>query len=326
MGRSGAVNRAIVFVVVIAVLLAGSVWWLVRGIGDRRITAIYPEAIGLYSGATVDVLGVEVGSVDSVRPIGRNVEVVMRVDRSVKVPEGVHAVVVEPSVVAGRFVQLTPAYTKGPQIEEDATIPVTRTATPVEVDQLYDSLTTLSNSLGPNGANKKGAFSDLISTGAANLRNNGKPLGTMIREFGKATRTLTHSQSDLFGTVDNLQSFTSMLKTNDRNVRSAEGQLAKVSRFLSADRRDLASALRELASALGQVQRFIRNNRGHIRTNVKKLASITRLLVNERRSLAEALDDVPLAVDNVLNTYDPTTGSLVGRGDLNEIEPPAGGN
>lgn len=325
MSWSAAARRLVILLVVVAVLVAGSAWWLVRGIGDRRITAIFPEAIGLYDGATVDVLGVEVGSVDAVRPRGRDVEVSLRVDRTVKLPEGARAVVVEPSVVAGRFVQLTPAYTGGPQLEENATIPVSRTASPVEVDQLYASLTRLTGSLGPNGANKKGAFNDLISTGAANLKGNGKPLGTMIREFGKATRTLTHSQNDLFGTVDNLSSFTRMLKTNDRNVRTAEGQLAKVSRFLSADRRDLASALRELASALGQVQRFIKKNRDHIRTNVKKLASITRVLVNERRSLAEALDDVPLAVDNVLNTYDPTTGSLVGRGDLNEIDPPGGG-
>lgn len=325
MGMGAALRRFVILLVVAVVLAATSGWWLVRGIGDRRITAVFPETVGLYAGSTVDVLGVEVGSVDSVTPRGRDVLVRMRVQRSVPIPFAARAVIIEPSVVAGRYVQLTPAYTGGPRMGENATIPMSRTATPVEVDELYDSLTRLATALGPNGANKQGSLNGLIRTGAANLQGNGKPLGTMIRNFGKATQTLTHSQSDLFGTVDNLQSFTTMLKTNDRDVRTAEGQLAKVAGFLSADRRDLAAALRELARALGQVRTFIKKNRGHIRTNVRKLSSITNILVKERRSLAEALDDAPLAVDNAVNTYDPTTGSLVGRGDLNEIEPPGGG-
>ncbi len=48
------------------------------------------------------------------------------------------------SVVSDRYVQLTPAYTSGPQLADDAVIPVSRTAVPVEVDQIYASLDQLS--------------------------------------------------------------------------------------------------------------------------------------------------------------------------------------
>ena len=53
---------------------------------------------------------------------------------------------------------------------------MTRTAVPVEVDQVYASLTKLANALGPNGANSHGALSNLIKTGAANLAGNGEYL------------------------------------------------------------------------------------------------------------------------------------------------------
>src|SRR5262249_17588650 len=51
-----------------------------------------------------------------------------------------------------------------------------------------------------------------------------------------------------------------------------------------------------------------------------KLAGLTRILVDERASLAQTVDVAPLAVDNVLNAYDPVHRSLDGRGDLRELE------
>lgn len=49
-----------------------------------------------------------VGKVDTVRPEGRQVRVTMTVDHGVAVPAGAIAVVVAPSVVADRYIQLSP--------------------------------------------------------------------------------------------------------------------------------------------------------------------------------------------------------------------------
>jgi virulence factor Mce-like protein len=241
------------------------------------------------------------------------------VDSGVTVPADAKAVVVAASVVSDRYVQLTPAYTSGPQLTDNAVIPVSRTAVPVEVDQIYTSINRLTQALGPNALNKNGALSELVKTGAANLNGNGANLHAMITQFGALSKTLGDNSGNLFATITNLQQFTSMLKTNDGQVRLAEQQLADVSGFLASDRQDLGGALRELSIALGQVQVFIADNRGLIQANVTKLASITKILVDERASLTEALGTVPLAVDNVVNAYDATNHTLDGRGDLNEL-------
>jgi phospholipid/cholesterol/gamma-HCH transport system substrate-binding protein len=300
-------------------VVTGAVWWVFEHNGTKRITAYFSEAVGVYSGSDVRILGVPVGEIDSVTPVGTQVRVTMTVDRGVPVPAQARAVVVAPSVVSDRYLQLTPVYSGGQQIADGATIPVSRTATPAELDQIYASLNQLASALGPNGANKNGALSDLLNTGAANLDGNGQALGTTISQLGAATRTLSGSQSDLFGTVDNLQQFTTTLKNNDGQVRTAEQQLAQVSGFLADDREDLGAALDELATALGKVQGFINTNRDEIQSNVTKLASISQLLVNQRASLAEMLDAAPLAVTNVVNAYDPVNRTLDGRGDLNEL-------
>jgi phospholipid/cholesterol/gamma-HCH transport system substrate-binding protein len=287
--------------------------------GGKQITAYFGETIGVYPGSTVRVLGVPVGTVDAVRPVGREVEVTMTLNHGVAVPADAQAVVVAPSVVADRYVQLTPAYTGGPQMASGAVIPARRTATPVEVDELYNSLNKLAIAFGPHGANAHDALSDLIKTGAANLNGNGKALADMISQFGQAMGTLGGSAGNLSATIDHLQLFTSMLKANDGQVRQAEQQLAQVSGFLAADRQNLGAALDDLATALGQIKTFIASNRALIKTNVTRLAAITGTLVKERASLAEALDDAPLAADNLLGAYDPRSHTLDGRANLQEF-------
>jgi phospholipid/cholesterol/gamma-HCH transport system substrate-binding protein len=306
-------------VIVAAVLVAGGVILYRTSHQGNQVTAYFTDTIGVYPGSTVRVLGVPVGTVDAIQPEGTQVKVTMTVNSGVAVPADAKAVVVAASVVSDRYIQLTPAYTGGPQLVDNAVIPVSRTAVPVEVDQIYTSLNRFAQALGPNGLNKNGALSELVKTGAANLTGNGAYLHAMITQFGALSKTLGDNSGNLFATITNLQVFTSMLKANDGQVRLAEQQLADVSGFLAADRQDLGAALNQLATALGQVQGFIANNRSLLTSNITKLASITKILTEERASLTEAVNTIPLAVDNVVNAYDSTNRTLDGRGNLNEL-------
>ena len=306
-------------VIVAAALVAGGVLVYHASHKGKQVTAYFPEAIGVYPGSTVRVLGVPVGAVDAIQPQGTQVKVTMTVNSGVAVPADAKAVVVAASVVSDRYVQLTPAYTGGPQLADNAVIPVSRTAVPVEVDQIYTSLNRFAQALGPNGLNKNGALSELVKTGAANLTGNGAYLHAMITQFGALSKTLGDNSRNLFATITYLQRFTSMLNANDGQVRLAQQQLADVSGFLAADRQDLGAALNQLATALGQVQGFIASNRGLLKSNIAKLASITKILADERASLSEAVNTIPLAVDNVVNAYDAVNRTLDGRGNLNEL-------
>ncbi|GAA0236727.1 MCE family protein [Saccharothrix mutabilis subsp. mutabilis] len=315
-------GRAVAIACVLALVAAAAMWWAFAGVNSRKVTALFGGAVGVYPGSDVRVLGVRIGSIEDVEPQGTLVKVTMSIDRTVKVPANAQAVVVAPSVVSDRYVQLAPAYTAGPAMGDNATIPRERTATPVELDELYASLDKLTTALGPNGANKDGALSDLLDSAAANLDGNGKALGDTIKQLGDATRTLSGSKDDLFGTVDNLQRFTGMLAANDSQVRDLNRQLAEVAGFLADERENLGAALTELANALGQVQGFIRDNRAIIKTNVDKLTGITQVLVDQRAALAETLDVAPLALGNLQNAYNAASGTLDTRADLNELNQP----
>lgn len=313
------IARMVVAAVAILVVGTATAYWLTQSWGRTVVTAYFSQAVGVYPGSDVRILGVAVGRVESVTPEAEHVRVVLSLDRGVRVPTDVRAAVVAPSLVSDRYLQLAPPYTGGATLTDGAVIPAARTATPIELDQLYESLNELAETLGPDGANSDGALSDLLDTLAANLDGNGAAFGNTIADLGDATRTLSGSAQDLFATIGNLDQFTEMLATNDAEVRLAEEQLAEVTAFLAADREDLAAALRELATALEQVSAFIADNRERIASNVDSLAELTQILVDQRQSLAETLDVLPLAATNLENAFDPSIGTFSGRANLNEL-------
>ncbi|SEP87069.1 virulence factor Mce family protein [Lentzea xinjiangensis] len=316
------IGRFIAVACVLALVVTAALWWVFNGMNGRKVTAHFAAAVGVYPGGDVRVLGVKVGTIDEVTPEGKTVKVVFTVDRDVRIPQHAQAVVVSPSVVSDRYVQLAPAYTGGPALGDDAVIPRERTATPVELDELYSSLDKLTTALGPNGANADGALADLLNSAAKNLEGNGQALNDTLKNLGQATRTLSGSKEDLFATVDNLQKFTAMLAANDSQVRDFNNQLADVSKMLADERGDLGAALNELATALGQVQGFVKDNREALKSNVDKLASITQVLVNQRAALAETLDVAPLALGNLQNSYNAASGTLDTRANINELNQP----
>jgi virulence factor Mce-like protein len=299
-------------------------WWLFTRAGTTKITAYFDKSVGIYDGSDVRVLGVKVGSVNEVEPLGDQVRVTMRVDRGVKIPEDAKAAQITPSVVSDRYIQLAPAYSGGEVMESGATIPRERTATPVEVDQLYSSIDELSRALGPEGANKEGALSEFVDTAAKNLDGNGEALGATITELSKAAETLNLNRGDLFETIRNLQTFVSALAANDEQVRQFNSQLSDLSGFLAGERKNLGDALNQLSFALGDVAVFVRDNQEAVTSNAEGLVQVTQTLADNRQDLVDALTTLPLAISNVVNSYDAESGTLASRVNLPETQDPFG--
>ena len=306
---SGSVQRGVALAAAL-VLLAALGWTILRPAGQYRVTAFFTETVGLYPGSDVRVLGIPVGTITDVVPLGDRVRVEMSIDDDYDIPADADAVVLAPSLVSDRYVQFAPVYDGGPKMQDGAQVPLERTAIPVELDAVYGALDELSAALGPNGANKNGALSDLVDTGAANLDGNGEALNRTLTGFSKAVRTLAENRDDLFGSLDNLQTFTSALASIDAQVGQFNDNMAAVSEQLAGEREDLKSAIALLDQALGDIAGFVRDNRTLLTTNVDRLADITLTLVQQRRAMAEVLDVAPAALGNLSRSYNPDYGTL----------------
>jgi phospholipid/cholesterol/gamma-HCH transport system substrate-binding protein len=311
---------ALVLAVLLVVALAVVLW---PGQADRRGTAYFSRAVGLYQGSDVRVLGVRVGTVDKVTPQGDRVRVDFSYKPSVKIPASARAALVAPSVVSDRYVQLTPAYTGGPVLADGAQIPLDRTATPVELDQIFQSLDDVSVALGPKGANKDGALSRLLDVGAANLKGNGQAINSSVNDVSAAVGTLAGSSGDLFGTVKNLQQLTSALAASDQQVQAFNTDLEGVADQLSGERQNLSDALTNLSTALSQVAGFVKQNRASLQTDLDSLAQVTGVLQHQQAALAQILDDAPVAVANLQKAYNPTSGTLDTRNNAEQLQDPS---
>ena len=291
--------------------------------GTIRVTAYFPRTVGIYPGSDVRVLGVRIGEVEKITPEGDRVRVELEYDEGRRVPAGAQAAIINSSVVSDRYVQLLPVYRKGPVLRDGDVIPESRTAVPVELDRIFDSLHTTAEALGPKGANKDGALSRLLGVSADNLRGPGTNLNRTVEDLSQAVTTLSDGRGDLFGTVRNLQVFTAALAADDSSVRSFNDSLAQVAQQLAGERGDLAAALQQLGTALGDVSGFVKNNKKALTSDVDGLSKVTKVLVTQRAALEELLDVAPTGLSNLQNAYNPSSGTLDTRNNAQSPQDPA---
>jgi len=316
---SRAVLTVLVAAVVLALTAAASVAIVARG--DRTtITVDFERSVSLYEGSKVRILGVDVGTVEKLTPRGQNVRAVISWDGDHDVPADAKAVIVSPSVVGDRFVQLVPAYTGGAKLQDGAHLDQSRTGTPTELDETFAALDRVATTLGPDGLNEDGAVSDLLSSSAENLDGKGAELRESIEALSKLTRTADGSKDELFASVEQIERFVSALEANDASVRRFNASLAGVSDVLADEGDDLQLAVRELAAALQQVQGYVAENRTALRKNVRGLTSVTKSLSKKRKELAQILESGPRALSNLATAYNPTNGTIDARTSLRGSE------
>ena len=95
--------------------------------------------------------------------------------------------VLNPTLVASRNIQLEPPYKGGPELADNAVIPIERTQVPVEWDDLRDSISTDHR---PRSARHKeqpkGPFGDVIESLADGLAGKGEQINNAEQPVDRA--------------------------------------------------------------------------------------------------------------------------------------------
>ncbi|MDT7625433.1 MAG: phospholipid/cholesterol/gamma-HCH transport system substrate-binding protein [Pseudonocardiales bacterium] len=311
MSRYATATKVTVTVVVLAVIAAVAVT-LVNAGSRRHVTAIFPQTVNLYPGDQVRTLGVRVGTVDSVVASQGQVAVRMNYDASDPLGADATAAIITPTLVGVRYVQLGPAYVgQGAQLPDDATIPIQRTAVPLEWDQIRGQLSQLATTLGPTAQQQLGGpLADVLNTTSANLSGNGPALRDTIGKLSALMTTLSQGRGDLFGTVRNLQVLVRTLRDSDQAVGQFNAQLASVSGVLADNKRELATALSALDQAAPMIEDFIRDNRKELADNLRGLNGVAQTLSDNRQGLADVLQRAPGPIGGFYNIFDERNGAV----------------
>lgn len=308
------VDRRVVALVLVLLGLAAVLNVVSSPQETKTVTAHFPRAVSVYKGTDVRILGVNVGEVTAVIPEGDAVRVEMEYDASYDVPADAQAVIVTPTLVADRFVQLTPVFAKGDEVMADgADIALPDTGVPVELDRIYGSLQALTRALGPNGVNRDGSLDHLLQAGRRAFEGQGTRGNEMIRELSTAAEAFGEGAGPLFETVTHLAEFTGTLAQNDRLVRAFMRDLAGVSDTLAAESDELQRAVAAVARAVGSVEGFVRDNRDALVSDIEQLTTVMSTIVSERENLDTALRLAPVAIGNLHVGFDHVSGSQNSR-------------
>ncbi len=199
-------------------LVAGVVGWqLYEKLTNNTVVAYFPAVNALYTGDKVQIMGIRVGAIDKIEPTGDRMKVTFHYRNKYKVPANASAVVLNPTLVASRSIQLEPPYKGGPVLADSAVIPIERTQVPVEWDELRNSVTHIIDKLGPSKDQPKGPFGDVIEAFANGLDGKGQQINTTLNSLSNALSTLDEGRGDFFAVLK---------KPGDVRQRAAPGRSA----------------------------------------------------------------------------------------------------
>ena len=318
-------NARIGLAVVLVLALVGGIVVAARSLStmDRtHITAYFDNSNGLFRGDEVRILGVPVGAIDAIEPESNRVKISFWVDDTVKVPAEARAAILSPQLVTARAIQLTPAYTGGPVMHSGAVIPQTRTAVPLEWDDLRAQLDKLSAALQPTqpgGVSTLGAF---INTAADNLRGQGANIRDTIIKMSQAFSILGDHSNDIFATIKNLSVVVSALHDSSGLLRQLNGNLASVTALLANDPDEVGHAISDLNAVVADTTSFIADNREALGTTTDKLSSISKAVGDSLDDIKQTLHVAPTAFQNFINIYQPAQSALSGALAINNFANP----
>ncbi len=307
------IDRRVIALVVVALLVAVMFNVLHSPKKMKAVTAHFPRAVSVFTGTDVRILGVNVGKVTAVIPEGNSVRVEMEYDAGYKIPARAQAVIVTPTLVADRFVQLTPVFQGGDVMADKADIPLQQTGVPVELDRIYGSLQALTRALGPNGINADGTLDHLLEAGNKAFKGQGARGNQMIQDLADAAKTFGDGAGPLFDSVTQLAKFTTTLAENDNLVRAFMQDLTGVSSMLADESDDLEKAIASVAKAVGSVKGFVKNNRDAFVTDVEKLTEVMTTIASEKDNIQTAIEVAPVAMGNLAMGFDHVSGSQNSR-------------
>ncbi|UXA18715.1 MCE family protein [Mycobacterium sp. SMC-4] len=300
--------------VIVVVIAAVGISYASDRLNTISVTAQFDSAAGLYEGNTVAVLGMPVGKVTKIVPKGGYVEVEFTVDGDVPVPADAQAVTISNSILTDRQIELTPPYRgDGPTLQNNDTIGLHRTRTPVEFAQVLDVLDKLSTSLRGDGKGN-GPIGDVVDASAAIVDGNGQQMKDALGELSNALRLSSNrgavTRDQLTAIIRNVSTLFEAAADNDATLREFGSSIRQLSQVLADENFGTGSTGRKINDVIDQLGEVLDTHRDAVKDIVASGDTALTTAVDHQRDLAEFLDVAPLTLDNIYNAIDRTNGSV----------------
>ena len=258
-------------VTTVLVLIMGNV-----ALGDTTTYhAVFANASQLQPGDDVRVAGVSVGQVDDVQISDRTqAEVTFSVTDDLPLTTSSGAEIRYLNLVGNRYMALTRGSGEGPELQEDATIPLARTKPALDLTVLFDGFKPLFAALSPDEVNQlsmnivrtlqgeSGTVQSLLAHTASltnHIADRDQLVGEVITNLNKTLGTVTNRRRQLVELVDQMQRWVGGLsderKTIGASLANIESLTTATANLLRQGRPYIKSDVHELRILLDRLAR-----------------------------------------------------------------------
>lgn len=273
------------------------------------VTVEFSDVLDLVPKSTVKVDDVTVGTVEKVWLEGYTAKVRVRLPKSLDLPDNARATIRQTSLLGEKFVSLAPpSGTEKPRgkLENGELIPLSRTTSNVEVEEVLSALSLLLNG---------GGVAQLqIITQELNkaLTGNEPTIRSVLTQLNTFVGTLDKNKQQIVTAITALDGLAKKLNAQKATLATAIDSLPKSIATLDKQRAALVKTLQALATLGSTATRVITASQKDL---VANLQSLYPLLTK----LAEAGENLPKSLELLLTYPFPDAAAKAVQGDFTNL-------
>lgn len=315
--RRGRRTAVVAGVVALATLLSGcdfSVYSLPLPGGAKikgpayHVTVEFSDVLDLVPKSSVKVDDVTVGTVEKVWLEGYVAKVQLKLPKSVDLPDNTRATIRQTSLLGEKFVSLAPPTDEKPRgtLQDGELIPLSRTISNVEVEQVLSALSLLLNG---------GGVAQLqIITQELNkaLTGNEPAIRDVLTQLNTFVGTLDKNKQQIVAAITAVDGLAKKLNAQKATLATAIDSLPKAISTLDKQRAALVKTLQALARLGNTATRVITASQQDLVANLKSLYPV---LTN----LAVAGENLPKSLELLLTYPFPDGAANAVKGDFTNL-------
>ncbi|MCD0451446.1 MCE family protein [Actinocorallia sp. API 0066] len=270
------------------------------GGADTRLTVYFDRATSFYEGSKVLVMGVDVGTVKTVRIEGDRVRVEAVVDGDVPLPADVRASIMPINIVGERNLVLYPPYTPGkPKAKNTHVIQKENTTLPVETDDALVAFSDLLEAVDPVQARKS------TEQTAAAFEGNGAAFNAALQQTGELTETLGGQTDALIGLAENLSQLADVVEGKEDVLGTMIQQLSTATEALARERHAIRDLVRGLVKLVRSGDVLLEKYEGTLADDIRVITQVSLVLKGNSAALAQLVESLPVVAQGLLTSWDP---------------------
>ena len=224
---------------------------------NRAMCAEFSDAVGLYPGNKVALLGIEVGSTTAIVNKPDHVEVDFTVPADLDLPADVGAVTYSQSIVTDRHIELTKPYSGGPKFTGPGCIKLKSTKTPISISETFAAVGKLADTIlepekgqDPSHAPGVQAINDSLRAASRSLDGTGPGLNQTLRNLVTMLSDPYKADADYRQLFENSEILTSDFLKNWDSFASVVRTLPATTQLIEGLSDNLAGALIHISHLL----------------------------------------------------------------------------